>query len=153
MRNSSLQFYGLLVIFIGVIATAAACLGTAFGLGLLSANGSLSLRNLLFLRDALFFLLLGLSALRFGSGIRQYSRRALVSWEWAAWTIATLVMATTLAAIVLVSVGVEYLVFTVFYLLMGSTATAIRRSNQGFFDSLARQQGSAADGQINPPPQ
>ncbi|MCB1671688.1 MAG: hypothetical protein R3F41_06370 [Gammaproteobacteria bacterium] len=134
MRNSSLQFYGLFVIFVGILATAAACLGVAFGLGLLNANGHLSLRNALFLRDALFFLLLGIGALRSGGRIRHYSRAALVGWEWVCWTIAILVLITTLAAIALVNVGVEYLVFTLFYLLLATSASSVRRRNQGFFD-------------------
>lgn len=138
MKNSNLQFYGLFIIFVGILATAASCLGAAFALGLISANGTLSLRNTLFLRDAVFFLIIGIGALRFGTGIRQYSRRALVYWEYTAWTVAVLVLLTTMAAILLVSVGAEYLVFTVFYLMLGSSATAVRRNNRGFFELLDR---------------
>ena len=138
MKNSSLQFYGLFIIFVGILATAASCLGAAFALGLISANGTLSLRNALFLRDAVFFLIIGISALRFGTGIRQYSRRALVCWEYTAWTVAVLVLLTTMAAILLVSVGAEYLVFTVFYLILGASATSVRRNNLGFFELLDR---------------
>ncbi|MEZ5488875.1 MAG: hypothetical protein R3F50_00965 [Gammaproteobacteria bacterium] len=138
MKNSNLQFYGLFIVFVGILATAAACLGTAFALGLISANGNLSLRNALFLRDAVFFLIIGIGALRFGPGIRQYSRRALVCWEYTAWIVAVLVLLTTLAAILLVSIGAEYLVFTVFYLMLATSATAVRRNNQGFFEFLDR---------------
>lgn len=137
MRNSALRSYGMLVTLIGIIATAAAILGVAFAAGLASARGGLTIADALLARDGVFGLLAGLLAFATGKRIRAYSRSALVAWERGTWAIFALVLLSTLMAIVVSPVGIEYLIVCVFYMLLALSATNVRRRNQGFFDHLS----------------
>lgn len=128
MTSTKVSNYGLFLQFIGIIAVSAAVLGGALVIGLAMAAGSFTLVNVFLLRDAVFPLLLGILAFPCGNGMRRRSRRAAVYWEWITWLSYTLVLLVTLAAIVLIPVGKEYLVASMFYMLLALSATQARRT-------------------------
>jgi len=118
--------YGLFVLFVGILAIAISVLGVFLLLGLSVAAGSNLANNLYMLRDPVLGLLLGVLALRSGSAMRNQSAKALRMWEICTWLIALVALLLTIASFLIVETGREYLVFTLFYSLLATSASAIR---------------------------
>ena len=125
--TSGPKYYGLFLYFIGVFGMGASLLGGAFGLGMAYANEGLDLSTVVLLRDAVLGLVLGVVALWTGYHLRQGELIQLVWWEWTGWLVVWVGVAITVLAIVVASVGVEFIVFLIFYMLLAVSATSMRR--------------------------